>query len=54
MNNQEFKIRPQLLNVNSNEASFYPYSIKVINVVVVVIILKIHMHNYILLMLIKT
>ena len=29
MNNQEYKIRPQIINVNSNEASFYPYSIKV-------------------------
>ena len=29
MNNQECKIRPQIINVNSNEPSFYPYSIKV-------------------------
>ena len=24
MNNQECKIRPELINVNSNEPSFYP------------------------------
>ena len=29
MSNQECKIRPQIINVNSNEPSFYPYSIKV-------------------------
>ena len=29
MNNQECKIRPQIINVNSNEPSFYPYTIKV-------------------------
>ena len=29
MNNQERKIRPEVLNINSNETSFYPYSILV-------------------------
>ena len=29
MNNQECKIRPQLINVNTNEPIFYPYSIKI-------------------------
>ena len=29
MNNQECKIRPEIINVNSNEPSFYPDSIKV-------------------------
>ena len=29
MNNQECKIRPEMINVNRNESSFYPYSIKV-------------------------
>ena len=28
MNNQECKIRPKLINVNSNEPSFYPESIE--------------------------
>ena len=27
MNNQEYKVRPTIINVNSNESSFYPYSI---------------------------
>ena len=29
MNNQECEMRPQMINVNSNEPSFYLYSIKV-------------------------
>ena len=29
MNNQECKIRPQIININSNEPSFYPYTIKI-------------------------
>ena len=29
MNNQEFKIRPQIININSNEPSFYPDSVKI-------------------------
>ena len=29
MNNQERKIRPEIINVNSNEPSFYRYSIEV-------------------------
>ena len=28
MNNQECKIRPQIVNINSNEPLFYPYSVK--------------------------
>ena len=26
MNNQECKVRPEIININSNEPSFYPYS----------------------------
>ena len=29
MNNQECKIRPGIININSNEPLFYPYNIKV-------------------------
>ena len=29
MNNQECKIRPEIININSNEPFFYPYSILV-------------------------
>ena len=28
MNNQECKVRPEIVNVNSNEPLFYPFSIK--------------------------
>ena len=28
MKNQEFKVRPKIINVNSNEPTFYPFSIK--------------------------
>ena len=27
MNNQEYKVRPEIINVNSNEPVFYPFSI---------------------------
>ena len=29
MNNQECKIRPEIINVNTNESPFYPYVIQV-------------------------
>ena len=29
MNNQECKIRPEIINLNTNELLFYPYSIKI-------------------------
>ena len=54
MNNQECKVRPELINVSSNEPPFYPYSVKKVNVVAVVIISMIHMQTYVLLMLLKT
>ena len=28
MNNQECKVRPEIVSVNSNEPAFYPFSIK--------------------------
>ena len=28
MNNQEYKVRPEIVNVNSNEPLFYPFNIK--------------------------
>ena len=28
MNNQECKVRPEIVNVNSNQPAFYPFSIK--------------------------
>ena len=29
MNNEEYKIRPEIINIDSNESLFYPYNIKV-------------------------
>ena len=29
MNNQECKVRPEIIHINSNEPTFYLYSIKV-------------------------
>ena len=29
MNNQECKVRPKIINITSNEPSFYPYSVKI-------------------------
>ena len=29
MNNQECKVRPEIININSNEPSFYPYTVKI-------------------------
>ena len=53
MNNQECKIRPEIIDVNTNEPVFYPFSIK-INAVEIVIVLMIHMLNCVFQMLLKT
>ena len=29
MNNQEYKVRWEIINININEPSFYPYSVKI-------------------------
>ena len=54
MNNQECKIRPAIMDINSNGPLFYHYSVLVNNAVAVVMILIIHMLNYVFLMLLKT
>ena len=54
MNNQECKVRPKIISINSNEPSFYPYSVKIVKVVEVGIISMIHLQNYVFLMLLKT
>ena len=55
MNSQECRIRPEMININSNELTFYPYSIEVnkcgdscSNID------DPYMLNYVLLMLLKT
>ena len=51
--NQECKVRPVIMNINSNEPLFYILAALLsINVVVAVMILIIHMINYVFLMLI--
>ena len=49
MNNQDSRARPKIINVNSHEPLFYPYSIKVNNSGVVVMISMTHMQNYVFL-----
>ena len=50
MKNRKCKIRPQIIDINSNNPIFYSFSIK-INVVVIVIILIISMEKFVHLML---
>ena len=50
MNNQECKVRPEIVNVNSNEPLFYPFSIKTSKCMVAVTILMIPMQNCVFLM----
>ena len=51
MKNQECKVRPEIVNINSNNPIFYPFSIKKINVVAIVIMLVIHMQEFVFLIL---
>ena len=48
MSNQACKARPEIINVNSNNRVFYPFSIKT---VAIVIILMIHMQKFVFLIL---
>ena len=49
MKNQECKVRPEIVNINSNNPIFYP--LRQINVVVIVIILMTHMQKFVFLIL---
>ena len=49
MNNQECKIRPKILNSNSNEPLFFPYSVLVNKFSGIVIILMTHLLHYVFL-----
>ena len=51
MKNQECKTRPHVININSNNPIFYPFSIKTSKLVVIVITLTIHMQQFVFLML---
>ena len=54
MNNQECKVRPEIVNVNSDEPVFCPFSIKQVIAVVVLTISVINMQKCVVLMLLKT
>ena len=51
MKNRECKVRPEIISINSNNPMFYPFRLKVSNVVVIVIILMIHMQKFVFLVL---
>ena len=51
MNNQECRIRPQVIKVNGDDPVFFPLVLKQVNAVVVATISTIHAQNCVLLML---
>ena len=51
MNNQECKVRPQIVNVNGNDPVFFLLVLKQVNAVVVATISIIHAQNCVFLML---
>ena len=53
MNNQEYNVRLEIFNVNSDEPVFLPYSIKQVNVVEIVIISMIYLQKSVCLTLLK-
>ena len=54
MNDQECIVRREIININSNEPTFYPYSIKVNKCSAAAIISMTHMQNYEFLMFLIT
>ena len=54
MNNQECKVRPEIVNLNRMSLYFILLILKQVNVVVVVATSIIHMQNCVFLMLLKT
>ena len=51
MKNQECKVRPEIISINSKNPMFYPFSIKVNKCNGIVIILMIHMQEFVFLIL---
>ena len=47
MKNQECRVRPEIININSNNPIFTLLVLRQINVVVIVIILIIHMQEFV-------
>ena len=54
MNNQECKVRPQIVNVNGYDPVFFLLVLKQVNAVVVVTISIIHVQNCVFLMLLRS
>ena len=53
MNNQECRVRLQIINVNGDDPVFFPLVLKQVNAVVVATISIIHMQNCVFPMLLK-
>ena len=53
INNQACKVRPEIINVNSDEPAFYLFSKKQVNAVITVTISMIYMQKYVFLILQK-
>ena len=51
MKNRECIVRPEIINIDSNNPMFYSFSIKVNNVVAIVTILMIYMQEFVFLIL---
>ena len=51
MNNQNSKLKPEIINVNSNEPVFYLLMLKQANAVVVITLSMIHMQKCVFLVL---
>ena len=53
MNNQKYKVSPEIVDVSSNNPIFYPFSVKINRCSVIVIVLMILMQGFAVLMLQK-
>ena len=49
MNNQVCKARPEIINVNSNNPVFYPFSIKAVMVVVIILMIRTQKYGFLML-----
>ena len=49
MNNQPCKARPEIINVNSNNPVFYPFSIKTVMVVVIILMIRTQKYGFLML-----
>ena len=49
VNNQVCKARPEIINVNSNNPVFYPFSIKTVMVVVIILMIRTQKYGFLML-----